>query len=36
METGERPEKYRREYKNNSIQPLNAVKCDTVPRFSTT
>jgi hypothetical protein len=36
METGERPEKYRREYKNNSIQPLNAVKCDTSPRFSTT
>jgi len=36
METGERPEKYKREYKNNSIQPLNAVKCDTSPRFSTT
>ena len=37
METGERPEKYRREYKyNNSIQPLKAVKCDTSPRFSTT
>ena len=36
METGERPEKYRREYKINSIQPLNAVKCDTSPRFSTT
>jgi hypothetical protein len=36
METGERPEKYKREYKNNSIQSLNAVKCDTSPRFSTT
>ena len=39
METGERPDKYRREYqiKNNSIQPLPlAVKCDTSPRFSTT
>jgi hypothetical protein len=36
MKTGERPEKYRREYKNNSIQPLKAVKCDTSPRFSTT
>ena len=39
METGERPHKYRREYKNNnSIQPLplEAVKCDTSPRFSTT
>ena len=41
METGERPEKYRREYNNNnnnkSIQPLKAeaVKCDTSPRFST-
>jgi hypothetical protein len=37
METGERPEKYKREYKNNSIQPLplEAVKCDTSPRFST-
>jgi len=36
METGERPEKYRREYNNKSIQPLKAVKCDTSPRFSTT
>jgi len=38
METGERPEKYRREYElpNKSIQLLNAVKCDTSPRFSTT
>ena len=38
METGERPEKYKREYKNKSIQPLplEAVKCDTSPRFSTT
>jgi len=35
METGERPEKYRREYNNKSIQPLKAVKCDTSPRFST-
>ena len=36
METGGRPEKYRREYElpNKSIQPLNAVKCDTSPRFS--
>jgi hypothetical protein len=39
METGERPEKYRREYQtknNNSVQPLplEAVKCDTSPRFS--
>ena len=36
METGERPEKYRREYElpNKSIQPLKAVKCDTSPRFS--
>jgi len=36
METGERPEKYRREYKDNkSLQPPNAVKCETSPRFST-
>ena len=36
METGERPEKYRREYElpNKSIQPQKAVKCDTSPRFS--
>jgi hypothetical protein len=37
METGERPEKYRREYNiNKSLQPLNAVKCETSPRFSLT
>ena len=37
METGERPEKYRREYNiNKSLQPLNAVKCETSPRFSST
>jgi len=37
MEKGERHEKYRREYKDNkSLQPLNAVKCETIPRFSTT
>ena len=38
METGERPEKYRREYKDNKrLQPLplGAVKCETSPRFST-
>jgi hypothetical protein len=38
METGERPEKYKREYKDNkSLQPLSlqeAVKCETSPRFS--
>ena len=35
METGERPEKYRREYKDNkSLQPPSAVKCETSPRFS--
>jgi hypothetical protein len=38
METGKRPEKYRREYElpNKSIQPLplESVKCDTGPRFS--
>jgi hypothetical protein len=37
METGERSEKYRREYATNkSLQPLNAVKCETSPRFSLT
>jgi hypothetical protein len=37
METGERPEKYRREYKNDkSLQPPKAVKCETSPRFSLT
>ena len=38
METGERPEKYKREYNlpNKSIQPQKAVKCDTSPRFSLT
>jgi purine nucleoside permease len=36
MKTGERPEKYRREYKaNKSLQPPSAVKCETSPRFST-
>jgi len=36
METGERPEKYRRDYTDNKrLQPLNAVKCETSPRFST-
>ena len=38
METGERPEKYRREYTDNKrLQPLpkGAVKCETSPRFST-
>ena len=38
METGERPDKYKREYKSNkSLQPLflqRAVKCETSPRFS--
>ena len=35
METGERPEKYRREYKDNkSLQPPSAVKYETSPRFS--
>ena len=38
METGERPDKYKREYKDNkSLQPLffeEAVKCETSPRFS--
>jgi hypothetical protein len=35
MEIGERPEKYRREYKDNkSIQPIKAVKCNTIPNFS--
>jgi hypothetical protein len=38
METGERPEKYKREYKDNkSLQPFSlreAVKCETSPRFS--
>jgi len=35
METGERPEKYRQEYKDNKgLQLLNAVKCETSPRFS--
>jgi len=37
IETGERPEKYRREYKNDkSLQPPKAVKCETSPRFSLT
>uniref|UniRef100_A0A6C0D3F6 Uncharacterized protein n=2 Tax=viral metagenome TaxID=1070528 RepID=A0A6C0D3F6_9ZZZZ len=37
METGDRPEKYRREYNTNkSLQPLKAVKCETSPRFSLT
>ena len=38
METGERLEKYRREYNDNKrLQPLpkGAVKCETSPRFST-
>jgi len=38
MKTGERPDKYKREYKDNkSLQPLffeEAVKCETSPRFS--
>jgi hypothetical protein len=38
METGERPEKYKREYKDNkSLQQFSlweAVKCETSPRFS--